>query len=87
MRATAPADVLLQEVQGESVLLNLSSGRYFGLNEVGTRIWQACTTSPTLQEAAETLVAEYDVEPERLRQDLRELVEKLVEHGLLAVND
>ena len=40
MRASIPPDVLLQELQGESVLLNLSSGRYFGLNGVGTRMWQ-----------------------------------------------
>jgi hypothetical protein len=86
-RISAPADVLLQEVQGEAVLLNLSSGRYFGLNEVGTRIWQVCTTSGSLQEAAETLVNEYDVDPQRLRQDLQHLVEQLVEHGLLAVGD
>ena len=86
-RASVPADVLVQEMQGESVLLNLNSGRYFGLNEVGTRIWKACTTSASLQEATDALVSEYDVEPERLRQDLLELVEKLVGHGLLAVGD
>jgi Coenzyme PQQ synthesis protein D (PqqD) len=87
MRALVPADVLVQELEGESVLLNLSSGRYFGLNKVGTRIWKACTTSASLQEASDALVSEYDVDPERLRHDLQELVEKLVEHGLLEVDD
>jgi hypothetical protein len=87
VRALVPADVLVQELQGESVLLNLSSGRYFGLNKVGTRIWKACTTSASLQEASDALVSEYDVDPERLRHDLQELVEKLVENGLLAVGD
>jgi hypothetical protein len=85
MRAVVPPDVLLQEVQGESVLLNLTSGNYFGLNEVGTRMWKACTSSASLREAAEVLLGEYDVERERLCRDIQNLIEQLVEHGLLAV--
>ncbi len=85
MKATIPADVLVQELQGESVLLNLKSGRYFGLDEVGTRMWAALTSTESLQAAADTLLAEYEVDAERLRADLRALVEKLVEHGLVEV--
>jgi hypothetical protein len=85
MKASVPTDVLIQELQGESVLLNVKSGRYFGLDEVGTRMWAALTTTPSLSAACETLLAEYDVERGRLERDLRSLVEKLVEHGLLEV--
>ncbi len=85
MRATVPADVLVQELQGESVLLNLKSGRYFGLDEVGTRMWTALTSAESLQAASGVLLAEYDVDAERLYADLRALVEKLAEHGLLEV--
>jgi hypothetical protein len=86
MKATVPPDVLVQELQGESVLLNLKSGRYFGLDEVGTRMWAALTAAESLQAACDALLAEYDVDAERLRDDLRALVEKLVEHGLLEVH-
>lgn len=85
LRAAVPPDVLLQEVQGEAVLLNLTSGNYFGLNEVGTRMWAVCTSSPSLHEAVEVLLGEYDVDRERLSRDVRNLVERLVEHGLLVV--
>ena len=85
MRASVPADVLVQELQGESVLLNVHSGRYFGLDPVGTRMWAVLTSAGSLQAAYDTLFAEYDVEGERLERDLRGLVEKLVEHGLLEV--
>jgi len=85
MRAIVPADVLVQELQGESVLLNVKSGRYFGLDEVGTRMWAVLTTAESLQAAGETLLAEYDVDAERMQRDLQNLVEKLVEHGLVEV--
>jgi hypothetical protein len=81
-----PADVLIQELQGESVLLNVQTGRYFGLDEVGTRMWAVLTASGSLRAAFETLLAEYDVDEQQLQQDLRTLVEKLVEHGLLELH-
>lgn len=80
-----PAHVLVRQVENESVLLNLTSERYFGLDEVGTRMWTALTTSPSIQAAYETLIAEYEVEDARLRQNLEELVERLVANGLLEV--
>jgi hypothetical protein len=85
MRAAVPADVLVQELQGESVLLNVRSGRYFGLDEVGTRMWAALTSAESLRAACEALEGEYDVERERLERDVRALVGKLVEHGLVEV--
>ena len=84
-RVSVPSDVLISEVGGESILLNLKSERYFGLDEVGTRMWKALTTADSIQMAYEALLAEYDVEDGLLRQDLDELIEKLVEQGLMEV--
>jgi hypothetical protein len=86
-RASVPPAVLLRELDGESVLLNLDSERYYGLDEVGTRIWKAVTSSSTIGAAHEALVAEYDVTPDRLAADMRSLLKDLVAHGLLAVGD
>ena len=82
-RVTAPSDVLMREIDGESVLLNLANECYYGLDEVGTRMWMLLTTSESIEDACESLLAEYDVEPQALRQDLQELIEKLVANGLL----
>ena len=84
-RATAPKHVLVRLLDQESVLLNLETERYFGLDETGTRMWQLVTTSPNIDAAYRELLAEYDVQPELLRENLTELVEHLVEHGLLQV--
>jgi hypothetical protein len=84
-KASVPAEVLIQELQGESVLLNMGTGRYFGLDEVGTRMWAVLTTAESLQAAYDTLLAEYDADGQRLESDLRNLVEKLVEYGLVEI--
>jgi hypothetical protein len=85
MRVSVPAHVLVQELDGESVFLNLNSGRYFGLDEVGTRFWKVLATSASVQDAYETLLAEYEVDPETLRRDLLRLADDLVEQGLVEI--
>jgi coenzyme PQQ synthesis protein D (PqqD) len=84
-RAAAPKHVLVRFLDQESVLLNLETEQYFGLDETGTRMWQLVTTSPNLDAAYQELLTEYDVQPELLRENLAELVGRLVEHGLLQV--
>jgi hypothetical protein len=87
-RTVVPADVLINVIDGESVLLNLKTESYFGLDDVGTRMWQVLTASASIAAARDTLVAEYDSDPERIQHDLEALIEKLVEQGLLEiVND
>jgi hypothetical protein len=48
MRAVVPAHVLIRRLDGESVLLNLKSERYFGLDATGTRMWELATTQPCI---------------------------------------
>ncbi|PSB03315.1 PqqD family protein [Merismopedia glauca] len=78
-------DVLVQDLGEESVLLNLKSEKYFGLDDVGTRMWEALTQSESIAAAYKLLLAEYDVEEELLTQDLAELVDKLSSKGLVEV--
>jgi hypothetical protein len=76
---------MFQEIGGEGVILDLASASYFGLDEVGVRLWQLLKTDPSLQAAHETLLQEYAVEPAQLEQDLIKLVGQLVEAGLATV--
>lgn len=81
-----PEDTLINMVDGEAVILSLKSERYFGLNKVGARMWTVLTTSASIQAAYDALLAEYNVEAERLRRDLNELLEKLLERGLIEID-
>ncbi len=82
-RVVVPGHVLVQQVAGEAVLLNLQSERYFGLDGVGTRMWNLITTSDSIQSAYEALLSEYEVDADQLRRDVQNLVGNLLENGLL----
>ena len=82
-RVVVPDGVLISHLQEESVILNLESERYFGLDDVGTRFLSVVTTSDTIETAYERLRNEYDVDPQVLRNDLLALIENLVDQGLL----
>jgi hypothetical protein len=84
-RAAAPAHVLVRVLDRESVLLNLETERYFGLDETGTRMWQLATRSENIDAAYQELLSEFDVEPDLLRSNFTELLGRLVDNGLLQV--
>jgi len=86
-RVVALPDVLANTIDGETVFLNLKSECYFGLDEVGTRMWQVLTSSGSVQAAYESLLEEYEVEEDRLRRDLDDLIEQLVGHELVKFVD
>ena len=84
-RVRVPDDVLISNLQDESVILNLDSERYYGLDDVGTRMLSALSTSNSIGAAYELLLEEYDVEGEVLRRDLLSLVEQLVNQGIVSI--
>ena len=85
-RVKVPDDVLISNLQDESVILNLNSERYYGLDSIGTRILSVLSTSDSIEAAYNTLIQEYDVDPDVLRHDLLTLVENLLEQGLIQVS-
>jgi len=84
-RVRLPDDVLISNLQEESVILNLGSERYFGLDDVGTRVLSVLSTSDSIETAYKVLLDEYDVEAVTLRQDLLSLVEELAANGIVTV--
>ena len=62
----AAFNVLYEDFEGESVLLNLQTEEYFGLDDIGTRIWQTLIEQDSIQAAMDALLVEYKVEPGRL---------------------
>jgi hypothetical protein len=84
-RAKVPPHVLVRFLEGESVLLNLETERYFGLDGTGTRMWQAVTAAPNIDDAYRELLEEFDVAPELLRTNLTDLLGRLLDNGLLEV--
>ena len=84
-RFSISSEVLSQEVSGETVLLDLAGECYFGLNEVGTRIWQLLQCESSVGEALDALSDEYDVSRDQLKIDVGELLGRLKEAGLVTL--
>ena len=70
-------------MEGETVLLDLSSGRYYTLNRLGSVIWEHCTGHTTVRDIHAVLCDRFDVAPERALDDLVSLVNDLIQEGLL----
>ncbi len=83
----AAKDLLSCDLAGEAAILNTKSGVYYGLDPVGARIWNLIQQPRRVDEVRETLVGEYDVEPERCESDLVVLLEKLLAEGLIEVRE
>ncbi len=77
------ADVIFRELEGEAVLLDLNSGRYFGLNAAGTRVWTLIASGSTMAQVTAAMAAEFDSDAEQIARDVCELVAELTERGLL----
>ncbi len=84
-KVTPRQGVMFQQLQEEAVLLNLDSGLYFGLDPIGTRIWNLLAEGRSLPQIVSTIMAEYQVEIEQCTTDLLKLLGDLEAQGLIAV--
>lgn len=77
-------DVVTREVGGETMLLDLASGTYYGLDAVGGRFWRLLEEGKSVAEARDALLDEYEVGPDQLESDLEALLKDLSANGLVA---
>ena len=83
-KITISEQALSQVVNGETVILDLKSECYFGLDEVGTRIWQLLQEHGDVQKTFDTMLEEYDVDANTLASDMKNLIGDLTEKGLIS---
>ena len=79
-------DTVFRELAGEAILLQLEAGMYFGLDPVGTRLWQLMATRGNLRDVYETAREEFDVDPATLERDLLALATQLADKKLIALD-
>jgi hypothetical protein len=71
------------DVNGESVILNVDSGTYFGLDGVGARIWSLLESPVTYGELVRVVLNEYEVDRDTAESDIADLVRELEQKGLV----
>jgi Coenzyme PQQ synthesis protein D (PqqD) len=84
-RLIPTSDVLHQSLDGEMVLLHLGSEQYFGLDRVGSRIWELLGQLGRLDAVEAQLLSEYDTDQQTLHGDIERLIAELLEADLLRV--
>jgi hypothetical protein len=83
----AVQDQVSTNLEEEAVILNLQDGVYYGLNDLGARIWNLLQEPRTVRKIRDILLQEYEVEPERCQQDLLQLLGELAAKGLITVEN
>lgn len=82
-RAIVPRRVVYRSLVTETVLLNIETGLYHGMDETGSRFFSALQESETLEDAVTLLGSEFDAPVERLREDMLHYCSDLMGRGLL----
>ena len=77
-------DIVWEAMHKDAVLLEPSTGKYFGLNQVGRSFWQLVDGKTAMNDIIELLLNEYEVERVQLTADLAELTGLLESKGLLS---
>lgn len=83
----ASSEQISSDLGEEAVILNLKTGVYHGLNEVGASIWKLIQEPKTIKEIEQKLLEEYDVEPELCQSDLITLLEDLLAAELIVISN
>ena len=80
-------DVVSCDLDGEAAILNLKDGVYYGLDPIGAKIWNLIQKPRVLNEIVEMIFSEYDVDKNRCKSDIFDLIEDLLDNGLVKVNE
>lgn len=83
----AAENSLSTTIDGETVILHPDVGKYYGLNEVGTFVWDLLQEPRSVEQLCQEVVDVYDVERERCRTDIEDLLVELVENDLIRLEE
>lgn len=83
---TQATDIVAAGMDGETMMMRIESGKYYGLGSVGSRIWELISEPRPVAQIIDSLVAEYDVGPEQCRVDTLEFLNRLYEERLIKID-
>lgn len=78
-------DLISTEMDGDTVMMSIERGEYFGLGGVGSRAWELMAQATTVEAMAQTICNEFEVDLPTAQADLHKFVQDLLDHGLVAL--
>jgi len=82
---TQALDLVAGNMDGETVMLNIQSEKYYGLDTISSRIWDLIATPRRISELVDILTNEYDATPLQCQSDTVELLNYLCREGLVRI--
>ena len=82
---TRSPEILDAEIDGETVMMSIENGEYYGLDEIGSTIWQLLEEPRSVDDLCRTLRQEYDVEEDKCRRDVTRFLGELAADGSIVV--
>lgn len=86
-RAVVPHQVVFRTLASETVLLNIQTGYYFGLDEIGGRFFEVLREAASVGAAVESLTREFDAPAEQIQKDMLGYCGQLLGHGLIELRE
>lgn len=83
----AVKDQVSSNLGNEAVILHVKTGSYYGLNEIGTHIWNLIQEPKSFGAVRDAILSEYDVDQARLESDLNAIFDDLLKKGLIEIHD
>jgi hypothetical protein len=84
---TRTDEIISADMDGETVMMSIEQGNYYGLNPIGSRIWELIEAPVSVSSLCDTLQAEFDVCPETCQQDVLEFLNQLKNEEILEIID
>jgi hypothetical protein len=78
--------LLFNQIDGEVVMLSIENSEYYGMDKVGSRIWELLEIPITLKELIVTLMNEFEVSEEKCKIESIEFIQKLLTKKLLKID-
>ena len=79
------SEIISSKIDNETVMMDIDFDKYYGLEEVGTRIWELLETQISFEELCRSLVGEFDVSLEQCENDIKPFLHELIEQKMLVI--
>ena len=78
-------EILATAIDGEFVMMSIDTGKYYGLNSVGSRIWELIAQPTSVESVCKTLLGEFSVEKQKCEKEVLDILQQMFQKNLVVV--
>ncbi len=80
-------EIVASDIDGETVMMSVENGKYYGLDDIGSRIWELIEQPIKVSDLIDTLLKRFDVDREACKRDVLIFINELNEDRILQVRE